>query len=352
MDESKLNMSKLASESGHQAARSGSEKQDYHTESLKLSRMGGVSGDPGETVSGIRTESRLYQEARRCLTAAFDAARGKRAFSPDPTVAVMKKIVDAGKQETEALFLTAIHDDYRDDFVVYHSVNTAILAVMIGNQLGITGAGLVKLGSAALLHDIGTALVPDDIFLKPSPLTTSEMSQIRQRPLYSRQILSQLEKPTAYLPEIAGQVYERLDGSGYPSGLKGADLHAYSLIIGLVDWYEALVHSRPHRDRILHFSAIKEILRSGKYCFERRHLKALINTVSLFPSLSFVRLNSGAVGRVMETDPRYPLRPRVKVLYDAQRRPVSSERLVDLRENTLLFIADAVTLEESGDVSV
>jgi HD-GYP domain-containing protein (c-di-GMP phosphodiesterase class II) len=171
------------------------------------------------------------------------------------------------------------------------------------------------------------------------------MEQLRQRPLFSRQILSQLEKQYVYLSEIAIQVYERIDGSGYPSGLKGGDIHEYARIIGLVDVYEALIHSRPHRDRFLHFQAVKEILRSGKDSFDRRLLKTLIGVVSLFPVSSCVRLNSGAIGRVLETDSRYPLRPRVKILYDSQQRPVSMERIVNLLENALLSVADAVAEE-------
>ena len=127
------------------------------------------------------------------------------------------------------------------------------------------------------------------------------MKQIRQRPVFSRQILSQLDKDYDYLAEIAFQVYERQDGSGYPSGLKGADSHEYARSIGLADFYEALIHSRPHRDRFLHFTSMKEVLRTGKNSFDRKHLKALMNVVSLFPVFSFVRLNSGTIGKVLET---------------------------------------------------
>jgi HD-GYP domain-containing protein (c-di-GMP phosphodiesterase class II) len=213
---------------------------------------------------------------------------------------------------------------------------------MMGSHLGIAASGLVQLGAAALLHDIGTVRVPDGIFFKPSALTADELRELRQRTLFTQQILSQLEKQYAYLSEIAIQVYERIDGSGYPSGLKGGDIHEYAKIIGLVDVYEALIHSRPHRDRFLHFPAIKEILRSGKHAFDKRLLKALISVVSLFPVSGCVRLNSGAIGRVLEADPKYPLRPKVKIMYDSQERPVPTERIVNLRENVLLFIVDTV----------
>jgi HD-GYP domain-containing protein (c-di-GMP phosphodiesterase class II) len=341
MNESKLNMSKLASESGNPAVRTASGGRDNEREKLNLSRLEGAVNSGG-AASGVRTESRLYPEALKCLAEVYDAVRLEKAFSVDPGVTVIRKMVDNLPQESDALLLAAIHGDYREDTVVHHSVNVAILAVMIGSHLGITGSGLVKLGAAALFHDIGTTRVPDGIFYKPSALSDDELRQLRQRPLFSQQILSRLDTSNAYLSEVAIQVYERLDGSGYPSGLKKGDIHEHARIIGLVDVYEALIHSRPHRDRFLHFPAIKEILRSGKPSFDRRHLKALVDVVSLLPVFSFVRLNSGAIGRVLESDPQHPLRPLVKILYDSQERPVSAERIVNLKENALLFVADAV----------
>ncbi|MEW6077764.1 MAG: HD domain-containing phosphohydrolase [Thermodesulfobacteriota bacterium] len=301
---------------------------------------------------GTPEESRLYTEALKCLAEVYDAVRRNRAFSPDPSITLMKKVTDVGRQEMDALFLAAIHRDYREDTVVHHSVNVAILAVMIGSHLGIPAAGLVKLGTAAMFHDIGTVLVPDEIFYKTSALNSDEMKQIRQRPVFSRQILSQLDKDYDYLAEIAVQVYERQDGSGYPSGLKAADIHEYARVIGLADFYEALIHSRPHRNRFLHFPAMKEVLRTGKNSFDRKHLKALMSVVSLFPVFSFVRLNSGTIGKVLETDARYPTRPRVKIIFDAQHRPMTTERIVDLKENTLLFITDGMAEDVAGTGSI
>jgi len=345
MNDSKLNMSKLAVESGNKSERSNPGERDNNKEKLDFSRLeGNVSGPDSKETTSRNDDDRLYQEALKYYAEAYAAVRQEKSFSVDPAMALVKKISGSLKG-SNTLFLRTIHQDYQKDTVIHHSVNVAILSIMIGNNLGISGSGLVQLGSAALLHDIGTARVSDELFHKPSALTFDELKKVRQRTVLSHQILSQVGGKYGYLSEIAVQVYERLDGSGYPSGLKDDDIHEYARIIGLADFYEALIHSRPHRDRFLHFPAIKEILRSGKQSFDKRHLKALVNVVSLFPVFSYVRLNSGAVGRVLETHTQNPLSPKLKIIIDAQKRPVTTERIISLRENALLHITDAVAEE-------
>jgi HD-GYP domain-containing protein (c-di-GMP phosphodiesterase class II) len=345
MNESKLNMSKLAAESGQKRERSGS-GQGNDSERLDLSRLGDITAVKGDADEAVRKDDeRLYQAGLKLYADIYNAVRAEEAFSVDPAVSLIRKII-TGLQEPKSLLLLAVGRDYRQDTIVHHSLNVAIISLMVASQLGIQGESLVTLGTTALLHDIGTARVSQSLYNKPASLTDNELKELRQRTVLSQQILEQSGDQHACLSTAAVQVYERLDGTGYPSGLKAGEIHEYARIIGLTDLYEALTHSRPHRARFLHFQAFREILRSGKQSFDRRCLKALLNTVSLYPVLSLVQLNSGAVGRVIETHSRDPLRPRLKILFDAQKMPVSSERTIDLRENPLLFVVDAVAEED------
>ncbi len=351
MNDSKLNMSKLAAESGHKNKRLKSSGRN-DAERLELSRLGDAASGKDSAETAIRKEDeRLYQAGLKFYTDAYAAVQAERTFPVEQAISVTRKLI-INLQNSKGLLSLAVYNDYRDDTIAHHSLNVAIISILLGNDLGLSESALVQLGTAALLHDIGTARIPESLYNKPSQLTEEELRQLRQRTLLSQQILEQTGGQYSHLAEIAVQVYERLDGSGYPSGLTAGDIHEYAQIVGLADLYEALVHSRPHRDRFLHFPSIKEIIRSGKQAYDRRLLKALVNTVSLFPVSSFVQLNSGAVGRVLETDSRDPLRPRLRILLDAQEKPVLSERIVDLRENPLLFIVDAVAEEDVQSASV
>jgi HD-GYP domain-containing protein (c-di-GMP phosphodiesterase class II) len=156
---------------------------------------------------------------------------------------------------------------------------------------------------------------------------------------------------SGYLAETAAQVYERIDGSGYPRGLRGDEIHEYAQIIGLLDMYEALIHSRPQRDKVTPFTAIKEVINTSKHRFQRKHLKSLLSIFTLFPIHSYVRLNSNAIGRVIETCADQPMRPKLQILYDSQRQKVLSERIVILPDNPLLNIVDSVSESEIQELS-
>lgn len=347
MNNSKLSMSKLAAENNRRKGKGLSSEPSADREGLNLSRMGPIR----ENTEGEQDRQRLYEKSLAYINEVYKAVKQKKTFSPDPGLKLVQEMIDHSGS-IDFLYIWALNKDYKTEPIPNHSVNVAIFSIKLGKSLGLDRQQLTELGAAALLHDLGTAYISDEVFYKSGELTFQELEHLRQRPKFSYDILAGLDEKYIYLAEIALQVYERIDGSGYPSGLEGEEIHPYARIIGLVDIYEALIHSRPQRDRFLHFSAIKEIIRSGKHKFQKEHLKALLNIFSIFPLYSYVRLNSGALGRVMETHPDSPLRPTLQIVRDSQGRPVLSERIVSLKENPLLFITDSVLPEENVEATV
>jgi HD-GYP domain-containing protein (c-di-GMP phosphodiesterase class II) len=167
-----------------------------------------------------------------------------------------------------------------------------------------------------------------------------------QRPNFSHQILQSLGNEYAYLAECAVQVYERIDGTGYPRGLKADEIHEYAQIIGLLDMYESIIHSRPYRGKTTPFAAIKEIINTSKHKFQQKYLKAHLSIFTAFPIHSYVRLNSDAIGKVIETYPDQPLRPKIQIICDSQKRKVLTKKFVSLPEDPLLHIIDSVNENE------
>lgn len=287
----------------------------------------------------------LYKEASDYLRGVFDSVRRRQVFELEPGYRIVDRMLNTQPFQ-DVLFLMAIHLDDRYNFMIHHSVNVAIFSMKMAAGLGFDKNRQREIGMAALLHDVGTALISEEILNKKERLTEEEFKIFRERPKHSYRILRQLGAPCEELAEIAVQVYEKIDGSGYPHGLKGEEIHAYAQIIGLVDMYEALIHSRPQREKLLHFSAVKEIIKTSKQCFQRRHLKILLSIFSIFPIHSFVRLNSDAVGKVIETYPDQPMRPKLQIIFDSQKRRVLTERIINLPENPLLYIVDSVSEDE------
>jgi len=292
----------------------------------------------------------LYEEGLTYLNEVLSAIRNNQTFSLDKGLQIIRKLATTDPAQDPALIM-ALHLNDRFKFVLHHGVNVAIYAIKLSKYLGFTQESQIELGLTALLHDVGTAAIPDKIIYKRKKLNEEEIKIFRERPNNSYKILQQFGSDYAVLAECAAQVHERIDGSGYPAGLKANEIHEYAKIIGLLDKYEALIHSRPQRDKLAPLTAIKEIINTGKDRFERKYLKALLNTFTVFPLYSYVRLNSDAIGKVIETYPDQPMRPKVRIEYDSQNQKVLTDRVVALPEDTLLHIVDSVTDEEIQQLS-
>jgi HD-GYP domain-containing protein (c-di-GMP phosphodiesterase class II) len=294
---------------------------------------------------------RRQLHARACdyLNQVFHAVRNLQGFSLEPGLAILEEMVAAPPAPDE-LFIAALHLDDRRRFGVHHSVNVAVYAVKMAHDLGFDLDRQVQIGLAGLLHDVGMALIPENVVYKQSPLDPEELAAFRYRPNVADKILQGLEPEYAYLAECAAQVYERLDGSGYPRGLRADEIHEFAQIVGLLDLYEALVHSRPNRDKLGFFDAVKYIFKSCKVQFQRHYMKSLLRVFTVFPIHSYVQLNSEAFGRVIETSAEQPMRPRLQIIYDSQRRKVLTERVVSLAEAPLLNIVRSVSEKEIQDL--
>jgi putative nucleotidyltransferase with HDIG domain len=324
-------------------------KQDMKLSFTKLAAARDKSALPGKLLlktgpkphAGNNDRRGLYDKSSEYLNQVLGAVKKRTSFTLEPGFQILQQMAD-GDHPQDELFIMAIHLDDRFKYVIHHSINVAIYALKMADDLGFDHARKLELAMAALLHDIGMAAIPDKILYKQSELSREEVDILRNRPNYSYKILRSFGDRFAYLAETASQVYERIDGSGYPRGLKGDEIHEYAQIIGLLDMYEALVHSRPQRDKLTHFTAIKEVINNCKHRFQRKHLKSLLSIFTVFPIHSYVRLNSNAIGKVIETYADQPMRPKLQILFDSQRRKVLTERIVVLPDNPLLNIVDSV----------
>ena len=289
----------------------------------------------------------LYNEATAYLAEVLNALRNRKGFTLEKGFEIVKKIVAVNYPQDPVLLLALHQDDWRH-YVIQHPVNVAVFAIKMADHLGFEKSKQVEIGMTGLLHDVGMAAVPDKILYKQGGLNEEEKKIFRQRPNFSSKILRTLGPAYAYLAECAVQVYERIDGSGYPRGLKADEMHEYAQIIGLLDMYESLIHSRPQRGKRTTFAAVKEIINTSKKHFQKQYLKALLSVFTAFPIHSYVRLNSDAIGKVIETYPDQPLRPKIQILYDSQKRKVLTEKIVALPEDPLLHIVDSVSENQIG----
>jgi len=288
-----------------------------------------------------------YQRTCRFIGDVFAKVRNQEKPNLTEGEALIEEIVQASLQGNlpQELLIMAQYGNATRSFLVNKAVNVTVFAIFMGDTLRLPKERLVELGLAALLHDIGKVRVPEEILYKEATLKDDELEVLRKYPHDSFDILHGLGDKYHYLAECALHVNEKLDGSGFPQGLKGDAINPYARIIGILELYEAMTHNRPQRQKLSHFEAVKEIIKTKKSAYQRELLKAFLNTFGIFPLHCLVKLNSGAVGRVIQTYEEQPLRPKIEIIVDAQNKRVKVPRTIDLREQQVLYIADALTEE-------
>ncbi len=166
---------------------------------------------------------------------------------------------DKGLDEVARAFAEII--DSKSPFTWQHSTNVAKYARAVAFELGFEKQEVRVLNRAALLHDVGKLGVPSRILDKAGPLTAEERSEMQRHPLYTWEILQRVGAFSSFA-RTAALHHEKLDGSGYPWGVKGEDLDLSARILCVADMYEALTANRPYRAGLGRETALK-IIREG-----------------------------------------------------------------------------------------
>lgn len=163
------------------------------------------------------------------------------------------------------------------DYYTYtHSINVCTFAIALAKRLGMENPAILhELGIGALLHDIGKNRIPAKILKKRGALSHVEYELVKKHPTWGAEILREtnLIPPKSYYPVLQHQ--ERLDGSGYPHGLKGPQLHLYGRITSICDTFDALTTQRTYKQALDSFPALK-LMKSIAQEFDKEILDEFI----------------------------------------------------------------------------
>ena len=223
-----------------------------------------------------------------------------------------------------------------------HSVNVAILGLRIAESLDYGQKERIKVGLAALLHEIGVVKISRQLLHQRGEVD----QQVRLRPVYSAEILRMLGSEYAWLVETVGQVYEREDGTGCPKGLKGEEIREEAQILGIADVLEACIHERPYRRALTGYQLFHELTSGATRRFADRIVKAALKSFSLYPFNEYVLLNTGEIAKVIDVNPGNLLRPKIQMLYDSDGKPFKKERELDLVITLSRHITKAITYSQ------
>lgn len=230
-------------------------------------------------------------------------------------------------------------------FLHRHAINIAKLALYVGKNYGYGRSDLEILASAALLCDAGMMKLPHAIFEKPGALSPKEWSEVKRHPEYGILLLTKKSMIGEPLARAIMEHHERPDGSGYPRGLKGDEIHTFAKIVAIADAFEAMVSPRPYKKALLARDAMARLIdEAEKGKMDKGVMKIFSRCMSLFPIGSFVRIGAAEIGVVVKANPDDAGRPVVKVSFDGEGRPLKRARIVDLAGEGSGLAVEAVAL--------
>lgn len=168
--------------------------------------------------------------------------------------------------------------EIRDPYTSGHKEGISGLAVAIAQEMGLDKESIETIRIASLVHDIGKITVPSEIINKPGKLTETEFGIIKNYPKAGYEILKDISF-TSPIAEIVYQHSEKLDGSGYPRGLKGDEIRLEARVILVADVYEAMSSHRPYRPALSHEAAVEELIKNKGILYDPQVVDACLKVV-------------------------------------------------------------------------
>lgn len=203
-----------------------------------------------------------------------------------------------------------------DNYTYVHCVDTAIMSGFLGLNLNLKEYELKELGKGSILHDIGKTKISSEIINKKGSLTEEEFREIKMHPIYGKNILKKCFAISDIILDVVEQHHERIDGTGYPYGLKGNSITKYGKIACICDVYDALSSDRSYRKKAAPNDAYEFILSQGGSMFDINIVNTFKETFAIYPLGCCVVLSDGTEGYIVRQNKGFPDRPVIRVIYD------------------------------------
>jgi len=297
---------------------------------------------------------RAYRTLIELINELFIRISGGSTIDSRSVNSISTQLLQALRTQREQYIGFVLGGEVKKYEMAKSAANIAILSGLTAQELRLPSHRILYVIIGALLHDAGMFRLPKEILDKKETLTPEERKRVRSHPLLSREIVI---RELAYPEEIGNivlQHHERWDGTGYPHRLPGNSITIGARIVSIADSFEAMVSHKPYRSSIVGYEANKSLLADNSRRFDPDILRVFILTMGIYPIGSIVRLNNGTVARISEVRASTPLRPKVQVLVDQNKKvhAYADGIFIDLLMEKKLFITKAMDFQELAEMNV
>lgn len=200
-----------------------------------------------------------------------------------------------------------------DEYTYTHCVNVSLISMLIGKWLKLDSRKIKLLVQTGLLHDIGKTKVPIEIINKPASLSNVEYDEIKKHPVHGYRIIEQTTNINKDVGLGVLMHHEREDGTGYPMGVKGQQIHDFAKIVAVADIYDAMTSDRIYRERKSPFDVF-ELMENGVYgVLDPVVVSVFLSNIAAYYIGDLVLLTTGEIGEIIYINPRHISQPVVRV---------------------------------------
>jgi len=287
--------------------------------------------------------TKLHKQGKAIQKLLLSSVKKAQPFDSSIPKAFSKSLVASVDRNPDALLcLTKIRE--KDDYLLEHSLNVAILLANFGRHLGMSEQQVQDLSYAGFLHDIGKIQIPDDILNKPGRLTANEMEMMKEHVQYGVDYLTETGIED-FLVMTISEHHERLDGLGYPYGKKGDDISQAGRMLAIADMYDALTADRVYRAGLSSQKAFSILLSDAPLRLDLPLVQQFIKCMGIYPVGSVVLLSNERLAMVIEqTDS--PLAPIVKVFYSVRNAHFLEPKDIDMSSEKNVKVEKAVVASD------
>ncbi|WP_218355375.1 HD-GYP domain-containing protein [Alteromonas lipotrueiana] len=293
------------------------------------SRLGGSNSKSAKPVTsaGLAKANTLYTEAISIQRGVLEQLKSRSADDIAGTEQLAQHIIDGVFENQDALAcLTMIKNT--DEYMLEHSINCSILMAIFARHQGYDRATIDTLCTGALLMDVGMSMIPEHFRHKDAVLSEKDWQTIQSHVPKGLALVSHFSDLDASVTDIIAQHHERVDGSGYPNKLQNDAISIFARMAAIVDSYDAMISNRTHQRGVTAAVAMKRL--TANEGLDQNLVRQFIRSLGVHPVGSLVKLNSGRLAMVVQSNSDEMHKPVVMTFYSMHSNNYSEVKRVDL----------------------
>lgn len=293
-----------------------------------------VAGKPDAKPCSVNDElaraSKVLAGATPAMRSMFQDIRLGKAIDTEHCLPLVNDITESVQRNPGAIVSLA-RLKTSDDYTYMHSVAVCALMVALAKQLGLNEVDTREAGMAGLVHDLGKALMSNEVLNKPGALTNEEFAIMKKHPEEGHRLLVEGRGVGPVPLDVCLHHHEKINGLGYPHKLKGDEISLYSKMGAVCDVYDAITSNRPYKAGWDPAESIQKMAHWAKEGhFDERIFQAFVKSIGIYPIGSLVKLKSGRLAVVMEPGSTSLVCPIVKVFFSTKSNEPIPHAIVNL----------------------